>query len=146
MVHRLPSKLKELNVKTIRIQKIANAYSLEKLKGKFTVAFAADWWSHIPKSAIPEFIEGLHSKLSRGAKVIFLDMLPSESLNKMYSHHDEEGNLIHKRTFADGEEFYVVKNFPTEKELKDIFKDKVIDFEFYQDLPLRRWMLSYTKR
>jgi SAM-dependent methyltransferase len=128
------------------IFKIADAYALQKIKGKFILAFAADWWSHIPKSMIPGFVKGLHTKLVKEAKVIFVDMLPSESLDRMFSHHDEEGNLIHKRSLSDGKEFYVVKNFPTEKELKKVFQGKVSDFEFYQDLPLKRWMLAYTRR
>ncbi|MDH4222205.1 MAG: class I SAM-dependent methyltransferase [candidate division Zixibacteria bacterium] len=126
--------------------RIADAYALQKIKGKFTLAFAADWWSHIPRSMIPGFVKGLHTKLVKGAKVIFVDMLPRESLDRMFSHYDEEGNLIHKRSLSDGEEFYVVKNFPAEKELKSIFEGKVGDFEFYQDIPLKRWMLAYTRR
>lgn len=128
------------------IFKIADAYALQKTEGKYTLAFAADWWSHIPRSMIPAFVEGLHTKLVKEAKVIFVDMLPSESLDRMFSHYDEEGNLIHKRSLSDGKEFYVVKNFPTEKELKEVFKGLVKDFEFYQHLPLKRWVLTYTKK
>jgi ubiquinone/menaquinone biosynthesis C-methylase UbiE len=126
--------------------KLADAYALQKIEVKFTTAFAADWWSHIPKSMIPSFIESLHTKLHKGARVIFIDMLPSESLDQMFSHYDKEGNLIHKRSLPEREEFYVVKNFPTEKELKEVFKGLVKDFEFYQYLPLKRWMLTYTRR
>ncbi len=126
--------------------KIADAYALRKLEGKFTTAFAADWWSHIPRSMIPAFVKGLHARLVKGAKAILVDMLPSESLDRMFSHYDEEGNLIHKRSLPDGKEFYVVKNFPTKKELREVFKGLVKDFDFYQHLPLKRWMLTYTKR
>ena len=125
---------------------VVDAYALESVKGTFTFAFAADWFSHIPKSMIANFVGSLHSKLVKGAKVIFIDMMPSEALNEMFSHYDGEGNLIHKRNLPDGEEFYVVKNFPTENDLKEIFENQVEDFEFYQHLPLKRWMLTYTKK
>ena len=124
--------------------RIADAYTLENVPGTFTAAFAADWWSHIPKSNIAQFVEGLHRRLCPGAKVVFIDMMPSESLDRMFSHYDNEGNLIHKRTLPDGQQFYVVKNFPTEEELRDVLDGLADDIEYYEHWSLRRWMLIYS--
>lgn len=125
---------------------IANAYALDDIDGVFTAAFASDWWSHIPGSEISAFVEGLHRKLCPGASVVFIDMMPGESLDRMFSHYDEDGNLIHKRSLPDGQVFYVVKNFPTEKELMDVFEGKVKDIKYHKDLSLRRWMLAYVTK
>jgi len=124
--------------------RIADAYALENVPGTFTAAFAADWWSHIPKSNIVQFVEGVHRKLCTGAKVVFIDMMPSESLDRMFSHYDNEANLIHKRTLPDGQQFYVVKNFPTEEELRDVLDGLADDIEYYEHWSLRRWVLTYT--
>lgn len=128
------------------IFKVADAYALETVNGKFNAAFAVDWWSHIPKSMISAFVKGLHRKLHTGARVIFIDMLPSESLDRMFSHYDKEGNLIHKRSLPDGQEFYVVKNFPAKIELMDVFDSIAEDIEFHEYSSLRRWMLSYRMK
>jgi ubiquinone/menaquinone biosynthesis C-methylase UbiE len=58
----------------VRFQQV-DAYTLEGIEGPFTGAFSVDWWSHIPRSRIPEFLQTLHGKLSAGARVVFIDTL-----------------------------------------------------------------------
>ncbi len=123
---------------------IADAYALGEVDGTFNAAFAADWWSHIPRSMITAFVEGLHNRLRPGANVVFIDMLPRPELELELYHRDDEGNLVRQRRLPDGSEFHVVKNFPTEKELKDIFNGIANNIEYYEDLPLKRWVLTYT--
>jgi len=126
--------------------KVADAYTLDSIDGKFNLAFASDFWSHIPKSKIKEFIETLHSRLSPGSKVIMLDMLRKPELDKMFSHIDEEGNVIQKRTLPNGKEYKVVKNFPTEKELLNYLKGYAINVNYYEDRKLLRWVLIYAMK
>lgn len=122
---------------------VADAYTLDGIERNFNLAFASDWWSHIPKSKIKEFIETLHSKILPDSKVVMIDMLPSPELDKMFSHIDEEGNVIQKRTLPNGKEYQVVKNFPTEKELVDCLKGYVINIDYFEDTKLLRWILSF---
>lgn len=122
----------------------ADAYSLESVEGEFETAFAADWWSHIPKSCIPEFVGSMMTKLMPGSSVVLLDMLPSPSLDAMFSHYDEEGNGIHRRTFVDGTEFEVVKNFPGEPYLREIFGAYARTMTYREHDGLRRWVLTLT--
>jgi ubiquinone/menaquinone biosynthesis C-methylase UbiE len=126
------------------IFKVADAYTLDGIDRKFNLAFASDWLSHIPKSKIKSFIETLHSKLLPGSKVIMIDMLRKPELDKMFSHIDEEGNVIQKRTLPNEKEYQVVKNFPTEKELVDHLKGYGIKINYCEDTELLRWILSYT--
>ena len=124
--------------------KVADAYTLEGIERKFNLAFASDFWSHIPKSKIKSFIKTLHSKLLSDSKVIMIDMLRKPELDRVFSHIDEEGNVIQKRTLPNGKEYEVVKNFPTKKELVDCLKDYSININYYEDTKLLRWILTYN--
>ena len=95
-------------------------------------------------SALRTFVSGLRDKLDPRSRVIIIDMLPSEELARWFSHYDDDGNLIHKRTFPDGEVFEVVKNFPTEPELKEVLDGLAYDIEYREHDALRRWMVSFT--
>jgi len=124
---------------------VADAYSLNTIDGTFNAAFAADWWSHIPKSAISVFLKSLHGKLCPGARVIIIDMSFRDIFARDY-YLDEEGNAIYKRRLSNRQEFEVVKNFPTEKELIDIFYGIANDIEYREFNSLKRWMLTYTTK
>lgn len=124
----------------------ADAYSLEKLEGSYDAAFAADWWSHIPKSCISSFVTSMMSRLRPGGHAVLLDMLPSPSLDAMFSHCDEEGNCIHRRRFEDDTEFEVVKNFPTESELRAALGSYADYLQYREHDELRRWVLTLRVR
>ena len=122
----------------------ADAYNLEALSGTYNAAFAADWWSHIPKSRIPVFLNALRGKLQPDSRVIIVDMLPAKNLTYLDTHYDEEGNLIHYRKLPNEEEFVVVKNYPTEDELVSCIRGFGRDIEYLTHDPLRRWMLAFS--
>lgn len=126
------------------IFEVTDAYELNGIDKKFSVAFAADWWSHIPKSKIRDFIETLHSKLLPNSNVIFIDMLPNPELDKMFSHIDEEGNVIQKRELPNGKTYRVVKNFPTKEELFKYLENYATEVAYYEDKNLLRWIVTYT--
>jgi demethylmenaquinone methyltransferase/2-methoxy-6-polyprenyl-1,4-benzoquinol methylase len=122
----------------------ADAYTMHGVEGNFTAGFAIDWWSHIPLSRIPEFLTAFHSKLETGSVVMFADWHEDEFFRSIFSHYDDEGNLIQKRSLPDGQEFQVIKNFPSEAELRrhlQGFADKIECIEFTE---LGRWGISYT--
>ena len=123
--------------------KIADAYTLNGVDGTFTAAFAADWWSHIPKSMIVPFLHLLHGKLCRGARVVFVDMMYRDIPFFRGYRKDEEGNLIHRRRLPNGQEFDVVKNFPTKQELFQYLEGMIKDIEYREHKALLRWVLIY---
>jgi SAM-dependent methyltransferase len=125
---------------------VADAYDLDAVGGSFDAAFAADWWSHIPRSALRTFVAGLADNLRPRSRVIIIDMLPSEELDRWFSHYDNDGNLIHKRAFPDGEVFEVVKNFPTEEDLLEVLSGLADHTEYREHEALRRWMLTFTTK
>jgi demethylmenaquinone methyltransferase/2-methoxy-6-polyprenyl-1,4-benzoquinol methylase len=125
---------------------VADAYDLSPLKSRFEAAFAADWWSHIPRGLIPGFLQGLRDRLIPGSKVAIVDMLPIENLTLLGSHYDTDGNFIHLRRLPGGGEYEVVKNFPGEEEIRAAVSPVADDIEYRVDKPLRRWMLGFTMK
>ena len=121
----------------------ADAYNLNTIDRTFTAAFASDWWSHVPRPMLPRFLESLHGRLEPGAVVIFIDMLPQDDLGQIDTRFDDEGNRIDRRRLPDGQEYWVVKNFPTEIEIRTVLSNRAANIEYYEDDPLKRWLVTY---
>ncbi len=126
--------------------KVADAYGLGRLGGRFEAAFAADWWSHIPRGMIGAFLESLSSRLMPGSGVAIVDMLPTQNLTLLGSRHDADGNFIHLRKLPGGEEYEVVKNFPAEDELRAAVAPVADDVDYRLHKSLGRWMLGFTMK
>jgi demethylmenaquinone methyltransferase/2-methoxy-6-polyprenyl-1,4-benzoquinol methylase len=126
--------------------RVADAYALGKLDTGFTAAFAADWWSHLPKSGVGRFLDGLHGRLAPGANVVFIDMLRNPELDRSFSHIDGEGNEIHGRLLPDGKKYRVIKNFPSREELVAAVRERAAKTVYHEDRELLRWMFTYTLR
>jgi len=100
-----------------------DAYDLGNIVDSFEVLFSADWWSHIPKGMIPSFLDSTMRKLLTESRVIFVDMSLKEDFGQESCHYDRDNNRISRRKLPDGSEFRVVKNFPSESELRHILAD-----------------------
>jgi SAM-dependent methyltransferase len=129
------------NVVTFRA---LDAYSLEGVDATFGGAFAADWWSHVPRSLLGSFLEGLHGCLAGGARIVFVDMLPRDHPDLVPYRHDSEGNAICRRALPDGRTFDVVKNFPDPEEILGLLSGRAEDPEYKQWESLGRWLVTYT--
>jgi SAM-dependent methyltransferase len=90
---------------------VADAYSLDGVRGDFNAACAVWWWSHVPKRLLPRFLATLHSRLQPGARVLFVDQLPGAYVPKDQQ-LDPSGDTTEVRQLSGGRAFRVVKNFP----------------------------------
>ena len=126
--------------------RVADAYDLDDVGGKFTAAFASDWWSHVPKANQAPFLNGLHRRLAPGANVVLLDMSFRDVFEREEVHYDADGNRISRRRLPDGQEYFVVKNFPDEEEIRRVLANRATNIVYYQDEPLKRWMVTYTTK
>jgi demethylmenaquinone methyltransferase/2-methoxy-6-polyprenyl-1,4-benzoquinol methylase len=97
---------------------LADAYALGPALGRFDGALAVFWWSHIRLSAIPEFLASLHARLQRGARVVLMDNLYADGSSTPIAERDAEGNTYQLRPLADGSHNRVLKNFPSEADLR----------------------------
>ena len=108
-----------------------DAYTLADIEGGFAAGFAGFWWSHIPKSRISQFLQAFHAKLVPGAPVVLLENLFVPGSNSpMAPTTDEEGNTYSLRRLDDGSQWRVLKNFPTEAQLRQDLSPFATDIEY----------------
>ena len=96
----------------------ADAFDLSTISGTFDAAFAGFWWSHLKKSELASFLHQLDERLEPRSLVAFIDNRYVEGSSTPISRVDEEGNSYQLRRLDDGSEHEVLKNFPSEEELR----------------------------
>ena len=117
---------------------VGDAYALPELAADFSSAFAGFWFSHIPKARVCEFLKGLNFALGPGAKVVFIDNLFVEGNSTPLSDRDVDGNTYQWRQLGDGSTYKVVKNFPTQEELRSDLAG------IGQDVTYREWTYFWS--
>ena len=98
--------------------RVADAYALPEDLGIFDAAFAGFWWSHVPLRGRAAFLDSLDRRLRAGSRVLFLDNLFVRGSSTPIAHRDVDGNTYQRRRLDDGSEHVVLKNFPSEAELR----------------------------
>lgn len=96
----------------------ADAFTLDSVAGRLTAAFAGFWWSHILLNRIAGFLSVLHARLQPGALVVFFDNNYVEGSITPICRMDAEGNTYQMRELDEGNTYEVLKNFPTETQLR----------------------------
>ena len=123
----------------VRFQ-LADALTLEGVSGDFTAGLAAFWWSHVKLSELPLFLAAFHAKLGPGKLVVFTDNT-SEGTRHPFTRQDAEGNLYQTRRLEDGSQYEVLKNLPSEAELRAQLEAIATDIDY---LKLQYyWCLAY---
>ena len=97
---------------------LADAYALNPALGRYDAAFAVFWWSHIPRSRINAFLSSLHARLDSGARVLFMDNSYVVGSSTPIAERDAEGNSYQLRRLSDGSDNRVLKNFPSEAQVR----------------------------
>ena len=100
--------------------RIADAYDLPPSLGKFDGAFAGFWWSHLPQREIPRFLASLLQRLDPGARVVIVDNRFVEGSSTPIAETDEHGDTYQLRRLEDGSVHRILKNFPSENELRRV--------------------------
>jgi SAM-dependent methyltransferase len=102
---------------------VADAYRLPEFPEAFDVGMAMLWWSHVQKQRRREFLNHFTSRLAPGSLILMLDQFYIENLSNPISRKDEWDNLYTVRTLPGGATYEIVKNYPSDKELIDIFSE-----------------------
>jgi SAM-dependent methyltransferase len=107
-----------------------DAYALGARLGACDGAYAGFWWSHIPRQRIDEFLGSLHARLTSGARVLFMDNTYAAGSSTPIAEVDAAGNTYQMRRVADGAPLRVLKNFPSEGELRERLAPYAASFSF----------------
>jgi SAM-dependent methyltransferase len=105
----------------VRLQ-VADAYDLDKLEGSFDAVLAAFWVSHVPRDRLTFFLEGMHRRAGRGARVLLIDNRYVEGSSTPIAFRDDDGNSFQRRRLAGGTEYDVLKNFLTRDAIVEAVK------------------------
>lgn len=123
---------------------IADAHRLYERHSEYTGAFAGFWWSHLTRAERRAFLDTLHRSLSPGAIVVMLDNAYVEGSSTPIAYVDAEGNSFQRRKLSDGSQHDVLKNFPTEAELREDLAARGTAVEYTQlDY---YWLFKYAVR
>jgi demethylmenaquinone methyltransferase/2-methoxy-6-polyprenyl-1,4-benzoquinol methylase len=119
-----------------------DAITLEGVPAGCDAAFAGFWWSHVKKSDLAKFVGNLAAKLEPGAVVGILDNSFVEGSSTPISRRDAEGNAYQMRALANGEQYEVLKNFPTAEELAEAVR--AVSSEARLESLTYYWLLVFT--
>jgi demethylmenaquinone methyltransferase/2-methoxy-6-polyprenyl-1,4-benzoquinol methylase len=123
----------------------ADAFDLGSLgQSDFTAGLAMAWWSHLRKSEVKAFLDGFHRQFRPGSILVFMDNRFVAGSSTPISRTDDEGNTYQLRRLENGTSHEVLKNFPSQIEVKNVLAGAAADFR-WTDLP-HYWFLTYTLR
>lgn len=119
-----------------------DAYTMAELGDEtFDGAFAGCWWSHVPLSRLPGWLDTLHARLAPGARVVMLDNSFVQASSTPITRHDDEGNGYQQRTLDDGSTHEVLKNFPSFEQARAMLGPRARDLQWTAHT--HYWVLSY---
>ncbi len=97
---------------------VGDAFQLDSVQGdNLDAGFAGFWWSHVLRQDIHRFLTGLHHRLPRGSRVLFVDNRYVAGSNWPVTRSDIAGNTYQHRQLDDGSNHEVLKNFPSPAEV-----------------------------
>ncbi len=101
--------------------------------GPYDVVMAHFWWSHVSRTALDGFLQGMMAVEPR-ATWLFIDNAFAEGSSTPISRTDAAGNTYQQRRLGDGSVHEVLKNFPNTEQLRASLAAyaQVVDVEFTQ--------------
>jgi len=95
----------------------ADAFALPTPDCLFDGGMAHFWWSHVSLADQQQFLMHFASKLRNQAKLLMIDNNFAAGSTPI-SRRDEVGNTYQRRRLASGDDYEILKNFPTSEELR----------------------------
>jgi ubiquinone/menaquinone biosynthesis C-methylase UbiE len=111
---------------------VGDAFRLPVGPGEFEAAFAGFWISHVPRGRLTQFLHELHRTLASGARVVLLDNRYVEGSSTAIAESDADGNTYQLRRLSDGSTHRVLKNFPSEGELRHALPPRCTGVRFHE--------------
>jgi SAM-dependent methyltransferase len=95
----------------------ADAFALPTRDCLFDGGMAHFWWSHVSLADQQQFLMHFASKLRSRAKLLMIDNTFAAGSTPI-SRRDALGNTYQRRRLASGDDYEILKNFPTGEELR----------------------------
>ncbi len=122
---------------------LADGYTLAGIEPAFTAGFGGFIWSHIPLERLSPFLDTLHAKVKAGGKIVFIDNNYVAGNSTPISRTDGSGNTYQRRMLKDGTAYLVLKNFPTQAQIRLLLQEKAVNIQFKRLEYF--WCLTYHK-
>ena len=100
------------------VVQVADAYRLPEFASLFDVGMAHLWWSHLPNERQGAFLSQFVSRLQSRATLLMIDQNDVPGLGGLLFKWDRWGNRCELRPLDNGNVYEIVKNYPTDAELK----------------------------
>ena len=124
---------------TVNFQ-IADIFNLDN-STKHESLFGGFIWSHRKLQDLHAFISTANKSVANGGTIAFMDNNYVEGSNLPITETDDSGNTYQTRTLGNGTTHRVLKNFPSERFIRELLGDQVTDLEY---ISLQYyWILKY---
>lgn len=123
---------------------VQDLFSLLEPKQLHEGLFGGFIFSHISRAQWQQFFTLCLSQIQKGSTMIFLDNRYVEGSSTPICRTDEDGNTYQIRRLRSGDVFEIMKNFPTEKDVKRCLAQKVEHWEW--KTWKHYWLLQCRKR
>lgn len=108
---------------------------------KYESLFGGFIWSHIKLQDLSNFIDTANNLVENGGTIVFIDNNYVEGSSLPVTETDNSGNTFQTRILENGTKYKVLKNFQTEKFIRQLLKDRATDIN-YINLQYY-WVLKY---
>jgi len=123
------------NIQGLSTTQTLNAY-LPQITTPVDCVFAAHWYSHLLNDECSAFFDAVSKCLRIGGYLIMLDNNYVPGSSTPISRMDDKGNTYQSRPLKDGSTHEVLKNFPSQSQLKQLGKSLKFSVQTDADLQL----------
>jgi hypothetical protein len=107
-----------------------DAFRPDQAPGKFSGALAVNWFQHMPRELISNWIDRLQSKLLPKAVVLIaINHLAPISRTRLFSKKGDP-NLYEPRETFDGQKIEIIDNVYSKPDLREIFAPHATNISF----------------
>jgi len=123
----------------------ANLNNLPFERESFDVICLGFWYSHHPKQSYDDLYDELIPLLKPGGRIWMIDNNPTaEGFTHDPVGHDEAGNRLIRRKLSTGEEYIILKNYFSEKQLRELLEPRFNLIEYVYESCY--WWVEMTPR
>lgn len=97
---------------------VGDCYAPPDFGRRHDALLAAFWWSHVPLGRLEGFLRAAERALAPGALLVFVDNRYVEGSSTPIARREASGDTYQQRRLDDGSTHEVLKNFPSEADLR----------------------------